>query len=257
MNALTRGTAHDIEAAGTPTIHRRSMPQGRKCVYTVITGGYDQLLQQHCVAPDWDFIAFTDDPSAIQSAHWRIRQFEAGHLDVQAASRLPKIFPHRFLADYEFSLYIDANMRLRGTLDTLAKRANWPVFSGVRHPWRACVYEELRVIESLDMAPVASVNAPIARYEAEGVPADLGLHSNNFLMRRHNDPGVIEIAEAWWAEYIRSETRRDQPALIVVLWRLGKTIESISCTERTRYVRVLPHPKGRGRPYSPDKARVA
>ena len=220
---------------------KRESPKGRKCVYTVLTGGYDRLLASRCVAHGWDFIAFVDDPAAVNSPHWQIRKLDVGDYDRQAASRLPKILPHRFLAEYDFSLYIDANMRLRGELDRLGDRTNWPVFSSVNHPWRSCVYTELRQIANLAKAPVASANAQIARYETEGVPGDLGLFENGFLLRQHMNPAALAIAESWWAEFIRSETRRDQPALAVALWRLQRKIESISCTERTRWVRLLPH----------------
>jgi len=236
---MKRSTTPPKPAA--PPAPRRDPPTGRRCVYTVMTGGYDQLLTPRCVAPGWDFIAFVDDPDAVRSPHWQLRKLDAGDLDVQAASRLPKILPHRFLADYEFSLYLDANMRLRGRLENLGRKHNWPIFCSVRHPWRSCVYQELRQIANLRKAPVAAVSAQIARYEAEGIPGDLGLYENGFLLRRHNDPEAIAIDEAWWKEYMQSETRRDQPALAVALWRLGKTIESVSCTERTRWVRLLKH----------------
>jgi len=241
----------DPPKPAAPPAPKREPPKGRKCVYTVVTGGYDKLLTPRCVAPGWDFVAFTDDPDAVRSPVWQIRPFDAGELDAHLASRLPKIFPHRFLAEYEFSLYIDANMRLRGPLDRLGGRANWPVFCSVRHPYRSCVYQELRQI-AVRKAPASAVNAQIARYETEGVPGDLGLHENGFLLRRHHHPEALAIEEAWWAELVRSETRRDQPALAVALWRLGKTIESVSCTERTRWVRLLRHRAAR-----PETADVA
>lgn len=211
----------------------------RKCIYTVVTGGYDTLPRHHDAA-GWEFIAFTDEPG-LQSDQWEVRVFDAEGLDLVRASRLPKILAHRFLADYDYSLYLDANFRLRRNPSAGIERAGWPDFASVKHPFRHCVYDELRVIGKLGKAPKAAAAAQAARYRAEGVPERRGLYENGVLMRRHNTPDVKAICEAWWNEYVKSETRRDQPALAVVLWKLGRSIETISATERTRWMTLKPH----------------
>jgi len=231
---LARNRSHsDLVRSRAPVL------RGARCVYTVITDGYDDLPSRPA-APGWDFLAFTTDP-ALRSESWKVLPFDPGDLDPRRASRLPKILPHRFLADYDYSIYLDANMRLRCTPDRLVVRAGGPDFAAVRHPFRRCVYDELRVIAKLGKAPAGAVETDVARYRAEGVPRNIGLYEAGLLLRRHNAPAVREIAETWWAEYERTETGRDQPALAVALWRLGRTIATLSATERARHISIIPH----------------
>jgi len=211
----------------------------RKVLYTCLTGGYDQLIRQP-KAPGWDYIAFVDEtPAAPQG--WDIRLIEKRNLDPLSASRMPKLLPHRFLQDYDFSLYLDANMALKAPPTKLCQRADWPDFANTRHPWRRCVYAELEAIEQRGKADAAHVEAQIERYRKAGMPEWNGMWENGVLMRRHMDPDVIALDEVWWEEYLRSETGRDQPALAFTLWRLKRTIQRISATERSRWIKLRPH----------------
>jgi len=211
----------------------------RRCVYTVVTGGYDEV-QPHASAPGWDFVCFSDSPN-IKAPGWKVVLFHGDGLDPRRASRLPKILPHRYLADYQYSLYIDANRRLYRDPTGMAERAGWRGVLCVRHPFRQCVYAELKAIAALGKSSVEAARAEADLYRGEGIPENAGLNECGCMFRRHNDPDVIAMDEAWWKASSAAPTTRDQPAFAVALWRLKKQVSGISAMERSRYMRGIPH----------------
>jgi hypothetical protein len=65
--------------------------------------------------PGWDYVCFTDDPFAPKSG-WSIRALPKNDLDQIGLSRLPNILPHRFLRDYDVSIWIDGHIGIRADL---------------------------------------------------------------------------------------------------------------------------------------------
>ncbi len=80
----------------------------RRVVYTCIMGGYEALMEQPVAADSGtDFVCITDDPT-LRSEKWQIRTVESAlPMDSARSSRAPKILAHRFLPDYDESLYVD------------------------------------------------------------------------------------------------------------------------------------------------------
>lgn len=94
------------------TENNPNRPRTRKVLYTV-TGRYEHLASApRFPESDWDYICLTDNPN-LTSDTWTILQFEPPFENDHARnSRLPKACPHRFLQDYETSLYIDNTVAL-------------------------------------------------------------------------------------------------------------------------------------------------
>lgn len=83
-----------------------------RVVYTAIFGGYDRLAPVSNY-PGCDFVCFTDD-ATLSVDGWRIIHVAASDtgLTTAALNRIYKMLPHRFLADYNQSLYVDGNIRV-------------------------------------------------------------------------------------------------------------------------------------------------
>src|SRR6476646_8184158 len=88
----------------------------RFCVYTALFGNYETLNEQP-VASDSsvDFICFTDNRQQLSSSWKMVYLDPILPMDFARSSRLYKICPHRFLKDYETSLYIDNSVILKLT----------------------------------------------------------------------------------------------------------------------------------------------
>lgn len=54
---------------------------------------------------------------------WEVCALPSNGLDPIRRSRLPKILAHRFLPDYEISIYVDANIGIIGDLAALCDAA--------------------------------------------------------------------------------------------------------------------------------------
>ena len=80
-------------------------------VYTCITGGYDSLKDPLVVNKDVDYICFTDN-ARLNSNVWKIRSIpeELKMLSNVKKQRIVKICPHRYLPEYDVSVWIDGNI---------------------------------------------------------------------------------------------------------------------------------------------------
>ena len=199
----------------------------KRVIYTVIVGGYDRLIEPQPF-PGWDFVCFTDGRNTglratVGLSHWDVRPLDSKDLDVFRQSRLPKILPHRYLQDYDYSLYIDGNAKLLSDPTEMLEALDWPKMAVAEHPFRATVLEEIDECIRQNKAPHELLEAQRAAYVADGMPEDLKLLENNFLLRRHNDPDVIRLMDAWW-EQMNTHSHRDQLSLPYVAWKQGFAI---------------------------------
>ena len=187
-------------------------------IYTAITGGYDKLTAPTVVNKDIDYICFTDNPST-KSTVWRMLPVVDNGLDLARQNRQYKLLPHRFLAEYKYSLYIDGNIDIIGDITQLIQKhmvsCSIAFFS---HYQRNCVYEEARACIKQKKDGTEAIKKQIQRYRDEGYPRNNGLIEGGIILRRHNDLKIIKTMEAWWNELI-NESRRDQLSFNYVAWK--------------------------------------
>jgi len=191
-------------------------------VYTVLTGHYSDLYNPFL--PEWkgfEKICFTDNPS-IASNGWRLIKLDDHFLDPTRAARRPKLLPHLYLPEFEYSLYIDTTVKLRmNPLDIIRLHANQKVhFWCFRHPWRNCIYEEAEEVISLGYDDERRVREQMDHYARLGYPKNKGLIACGILLRKHNDPAVIQLDEIWF-EHILRFSKRDQLSFNFVAWQLN------------------------------------
>jgi hypothetical protein len=190
---------------------------GRLVVYSALFGNYDDLfLPSRELAQGCDFVMFTDQPNIPPP--WR-----RGHVAYAGPSnarqnRFYKLMPHRLFPQYEWSLYLDANVDIHvNPIEFLERYCQLgPDFFLFRHPMRASIVEELGAcIASARDNPELMVRQ-VAHYLESGFRPNFPLTENNVLLRRHNDPDLAELSETWWEE-VRSRSGRDQLSLSYVI----------------------------------------
>lgn len=215
------------------------LPGGTKIpkivVYTVILGGYDVLLPTPDL-PEVDFIAFCDVP--VRSSHWKVQIIEPVFPDDLArSSRLHKILPHRFLSDYDISIYIDGNILIKGEFQSLIEEGlkDHPMaafdHSYTKDP-KSGIYQEFEAVKSFAREHQKNLDDPeiLEKHHqfllSENYPRDSGLNNGGLLLRRHHDPLVMEAMELWWHMVVHY-SRRDQLSLNYALWKTGLEICSL------------------------------
>ncbi|KUG24227.1 glycosyl transferase, family 2 [hydrocarbon metagenome] len=218
-------------------------------IYTCITGKYD-YPQEPLLKPDnVDYIIVTDDP-LLSTGAWKsidIRTIKGvPPLDDSRVSRYIKLHPHLFLNDYDYSIYIDANIKTVGDMRYLIYLLNQYGCIASLHRHRDCIYEELKACIRLKKGDPEIMRKQIDSYRNAAMPEHYGLIEANLLVRDHHNPACIEIMEKWWQE-IAKHSGRDQLSLPFVLWKMGIPASEIGRISDNVYkmamIRIEPHPK--------------
>ena len=192
-----------------------------KTIYTCLTGGYDELLQPEVIDKTFDYICFSNDIPEKQVGVWQIREIPFETNDNSRLSRYPKILPHKVLSEYEYSVYMDANIQITSQkfYDIVNNKIEADVLvAQVPHPFEDCVYEEIRFAFRVNKVDFIKARNQYLHLKTEGYPCHYGLYENNLIFRKHNDDLVKRIMSDWFNEYI-DYAKRDQFSLVFVYWK--------------------------------------
>lgn len=198
-------------------------------VYTAIIGKYDALDDPEYITPDCDYVCFTDQD--VKSDVWEIRKVLPLYEDNTRTARKYKILPHRFLSDYDISIWVDGNMRIVGNAwdyvsKHLSENAGFVVHNHMDcYDKRNCVYQEANAIIHLGQLnggnykdDPSTIYTQLQRYMDEGYPANNTLVSTGSIIRQHNLEQMIIVGEQWWQE-LKYGSKRDQLSLNYSFWK--------------------------------------
>ena len=182
----------------------------KKVIYTSIFGSEYYLHEPSVKLDGWDFLCFTDNPD-YESDTWKVvhtPKIYGGARD----SKKPKILPHRYLKDYDISVWVDGDVKITSDINKLVddylSDKDYAVFNhefcGITTTGnlnvRKCIYEEAKFIKWLgDNHPrkhykdnLDVINSQVDRYREDGYPENNGQARNTILIRKHNNPVIIK-----------------------------------------------------------------
>ncbi len=191
----------------------------KKVIYTSLTGNYDSLMQPLASDPSVHYVCFTDREG--QDGVWQLRKIPFGSGSDALRSRYPKMHPHLLLPGYDLSLYMDANLCIRGAGFYDFLHAPEGGMALVEHPDRDCVYDELRYCYLKGKLGTRAAIGLMKKYRDEGMPQHFGLYEANMILREHNRPDIIAFDERWWNMLLGSGCVRDQLSLTPALFAEG------------------------------------
>lgn len=186
-------------------------------IYTAFTGEYDSLKDPEFIDDNCNYICFTDNQS-ITSDIWKIIPMEESNLDNNRKAKKYKLFPHKYLADYEYSFWIDASFKIVGSIREYVYKYLKNQMLNVLHDERNCVYDEAIFSSDFDKYPTGTLEKQIKKYEIDGLPHNYGLVSGGFIFRAHHNPQIIKLMEDWWDEIV-SYTNQDQVSFTYACWK--------------------------------------
>lgn len=194
-------------------------------IYTCLTNGYDILRQPLYVEDGFDFLCFVGkgEKTSDYDGVWRIIEIPLTFGDTAIDSRYPKILPHEFLQDYDYSIWIDANIEITGPAlyEAVRKKISEGVeYCGVSHPWRKSIYKETLKCLRLRLISFPMAYRTLAWLLKEHMPFNYGLYENNLILRKHNSPSIIALDQLWWEAFKRFP-RRDQTTLMCCIFKMG------------------------------------
>lgn len=204
----------------------RERSSGRCVIYTAVAGGYDVVRAPEFVPENCDFVVLSDQP--LDARGWKVLPLLYDHPDPRRAAQHAKLHPHLYFPDDRYSLWVDANIGVRGDVGQFVEMLgdDSPVGAFV-HPNRDCVFDEGdEWIRRMD--PEADAIArQLARYRAEGHPASSGLWETSVMVRRHHDPSCIALMTEWWRQIERGSAR-DQVSFPVAIRRQSHTVATLA-----------------------------
>ncbi len=205
-------------------------------IYTVITGDYDTIKQPQVITPGADYFLFTNNHSINDAGVWQIVYLEEDKIDGYVPevaednvrirnirlSRKVKMLAHKYLPEgYDMSIYLDADMLIRSDLNSLFDLLNDDaLMAAFRHSYCTSVRAEIEDLTNRGVVDSAVVETQWQRYYEWGFKDDFGITENGILIRRHNNPKVVELMELWWQEYLQG-CLRDQVSLMPCVFKCG------------------------------------
>lgn len=219
----------------------------RRCVYTVLLGGYERLNEQPAAkASGIPFICFSDDPS-LTSETWEVRPapllFPA---DPVRSQRALKLRPHLLLPEFDGSLYVDNTVILEAPFQALFDRyLGRAPLSVPGHSFRASVRDEFTAVAAAGYDDGRRLAEQLRHYD-ETCPAVLGEAPfwTGMLLRDHRSAPVRQAMELWLMHVLRY-SRRDQLSLNAALAQTGLEAERIDIDNHVSAFHSWPHKQDR------------
>lgn len=194
-------------------------------IYTVLTGGYEDILQPIVIDKRFDYVLFSNDYGNERNIGvWKIQKIPlvVDSRDNKRLSRYPKTHPEELLQDYESSLYIDANIRIadKWVYDRVVELTESHIeHAGIkllitgrddiyRHSYDMCVMRAEH-----DMTAIRQCH----ELYKKGFPEHWGLNENNIIFRTHTEL-MRKVDEEWWW-WIVNYSFRDQFSYMFCLWK--------------------------------------
>ena len=190
-------------------------------VYTAIIGDYDTLKLPEVFDEDVSYVCFSDNYHVGYNI-WDIRFASYWHDDPTMRARFYKLHPHLFFSDYEYAIWIDANILIRKSMkvqELIDKHlSNKTIISMCTHPRRSCVYEELDACVRYNKDDFKVMKQQLDSYREDGLSRNIGLQETGVIVCQPKLPETEVFFNSWWSELYK-HSKRDQLALPYVLYK--------------------------------------
>ena len=202
--------------------------KNNKVIYTAMIGGYDGLVEPDYKPEGWDFVCFSDRD--LKSETWDVRPTLPLYIDNTRTARKHKLLPHRLFPDYEYSLWLDGNIKVRDDVNELLGHldgCNYATHDHLQNPLdpRGCIYDEGSTILQLGIKNGGNykdnpdlIKRQMERYVKEGYPSKNGLVVQMEVLRRHNEQDVVDSMEDQWVE-LKYNSKREQLSFNYIAWK--------------------------------------
>jgi hypothetical protein len=231
---------------GVEGVEDRALPAQAKmrvCVYTCLIGTTELLNEQPVAASSSiPFICFTDNPDR-HSKTWQLRPVSPlFEMDSVRSQRVLKILSHKYLPDFDVSLYLDNGVLLKQPPEEfIAHHFPDSGFCLPEHSFRDNVLDEFLAVSDLGLDDPSRIFEQLNHY---AVTDPEGLQEKPYwtaiLLRDHRNPAVRDLLELWSA-HVQRYSRRDQLSLNYVLRRCGLTPNALSMNNHSSSFHSWPH----------------
>lgn len=203
-------------------------------VYSCILGDYD-LITEPLIKPDnVTYVLLTDDKSKYDGITSKFNIIELDKLILKhgniLANRYVKFHPKVLFGDYDYSIYIDGNVRMISDASYIAAYTHCKTGIAMhRHRSRDCIYEEGEVCKLLNRGNKSKIDEELNYYKSQGFPQHFGMNEATIIASDLNNPLSEKLLDEWWQEFIKRGSYRDQLAWPFVLWMNNLSVDDVGC----------------------------
>ena len=197
-------------------------------IYTAIFGNYDNLKEPIKQDINCDFILFSDKLYPGSNSLWKRRNIQFSEMmSPRANSKLPKLIPHKYLADYDYVLWVDGQVQITSPnylslfLDSVDGLKQFVI---LKHWFRDCIYQEYEAFKTEQPERYVGCLDQVDSYRNSGFPEHAGLFATTSILRSIKDKNVKLLDENWYMEESRwvlfSGKSSDQISLAYTVYSL-------------------------------------
>ncbi len=220
----------------------------RICVYTCITGDYDNLKEVIVKEDNIDYICFTNNME-LTSSTWKIIHIEDGKLSNHYLSRKLKMLGHPYIdKNYDLSIWIDASIIFKKSVNEFLNNffdTSNDLLAACKHNCRSSIKEEASACKEYKKDNEEIIDSLLQFYKKEKFPDNLGLLEMTLIIKRHNNQLVKETMKLWF-DMLLKYSKRDQLSFMYCLYKTKLPFKSIPLNVwNNEYLEFSTHNEGR------------
>lgn len=181
------------------------------CVYTCITGDYDNLIEYDVKEEGIDYYFFTNNKN-FKSDFWHVIYIQDEDIDNSKLSKKIKILGHKLLEKYDYTVWMDGSIYPKQSIKMfINKYCDFTNYSliGFKHSASNCIYDEAKRCIYFKKEKEEIIEKQMSAYRKDNYPVDNGLIEAGILFRRNNDD-VLKKTMFHWFNQILNFSCRDQ-----------------------------------------------
>lgn len=190
------------------------------CVYTCITGDYDQIKELDFKEENIDYYFFTNNKN-LTSKTWQVIYIENEGLDNIRLARKIKVLGHEILKKYDITVWLDGASYIRKSIiQFLQDYCDFEHYSlvGFKHNFRNCIYDEALECIKVKKDSEEVIQKQMKIYLEKKYPKHYGLIESTVLIRNFKDEKLNQVMSDWFLE-ICNHSYRDQLSFNYVAWK--------------------------------------
>lgn len=207
------------------------MSDKKICVYTCITGNYDDLkeIDKNVFEKNIDYYCFTNNKN-IKSDTWNIIFISDDSLDDHMLSRKIKILGHEKInKNYDISVWIDGSIKLNKKItEFLQNECNLEKndICCFKHSTRNCIYEEAKECIRLMKDDINTIKKQVTFLKKEKYPENYGLCEMGIFARNLKSEELHKTMELWF-DMLLKYSKRDQLSFMYCIYKTNVKIKQI------------------------------
>lgn len=200
-------------------------------VYSCIHGGYDTPKEPLIIDSNLRYVLYTDEKSTMPTSSWEYRDIRGTDVIKRnnSANRYYKMHPFEFFDKEDYAIYIDGNVQIISDVTGLYRIANSSKLGIAMHTHSSyeSLYAESKWCRLRKRGNLDKIMAQVKYYKEQGFPEKYGHLEATVVVIDLKNKNAKQLLDAWWDEFCKWGSGRDQLSLPYVMWKQGYSIEDM------------------------------